>query len=810
MRTDRRERELFDRFYAEVRVIRARLFEELCRTRPDISGPELLASAQAILDRVLFIAFAEDRGLAPSGTLERVYERRDRHDARPLWERMLAMFRGVHRRGGGLDLPGMSGARFRDLSALERLEVSDDACLALKAIGRRGFVGEVSVAALGCIFERSLADLSARKTEGIFYTPSFVSSFLVRETLGRVMADAWGRAQAGRSADTRGRLAALESYRNDLRSIRVLDPSCGGGALLVAAFDALAGEIERAGRDIVALGGPEANPLDRTRGVLKENLFGIDTNGASVEVAKLSLWLKAGERGEALPALDHTILRGNSVVSDAALDPWAFDWATGRLTSASAEVDEDEGASSMNARWREGFDVVLGNPPYVRHERFAAFKGHWRDTFRVFDGSADVFVYFIERGLRLLKPGGRLGFIVSNKWLRAAYAGELRAFIARECTVERLVDFGHAPIFPGADAFPCIITARKAEPPPDHAVKVTLYPREALDEGQLAQRVEASHAPVAQRTLGRAAWTLEPPGVRALFDKLRKNGAPLSEYAEIKPYYGIKTGCNEAFLVDQATKERLCREDPRSAEILKKYLRGQDLARWSPEWANLWLILLKSSGDHRWPWSRSATEDAAARVFAQTYPALYGHLRPLEGKLRSRADRGRFWWELRSCAYYESFERAKLIYPDILWQSSFCLSPAATYTNNTAYLLPTDDLWLLCCLNSPVIWSYLWGTAQHAKDEALRMFSESVATIPIAAPSPRSHDTALKAAAQIITRTRSVQRASADAPGILEMKAKIIELERAVASSVHAAYGLNEADLALLRQTSPPRAPPGL
>ena len=260
--------------------------------------------------------------------------------------------------------------------------------------------------------------------------------------------------------------------------------------------------------------------------------------------------------------------------------------------------------SALDARWCEGFDVVLGNPPYVRHELLAPYKDHWRSRFRAFDGSADLFVYFFERGAQLLKPDGRMGFIVSNKWLRSGYAEKLRALLGSEYTVETLVDFGHAPIFPDADAFPCIITLRKKKPAPDHAVQVTLYPREELGKELLASYIEAHHFPLPQARLGGAGWTLEAQDVQALLEKLRGQGTPLCEYASIKPYYGLKTGCNEAFLIDQATKERLCQADPHSAEILKKYLRGQDVARWSPEWAGLWIVLLRSSSDSNWPWSR--------------------------------------------------------------------------------------------------------------------------------------------------------------------------------------------------------------
>src|SRR5262249_30465823 len=149
------------------------------------------------------------------------------------------------------------------------------------------------------------------------------------------------------------------------------------------------------------------------------------------------------------------------------------------------------------------------------------------------------------------------------------------------------------------------------------------------------------------------------PDAEALMEKIRRAGIPLSEFIGRTPYRGILTGLNEAFLIDTATKERLVKEDPKCAEIMKPYLRGQDIKRWSREWAGLWMILLKSSENQKWAWSQSG--ENAEKVFAQSFPSLHGHLKPLEEQLRKREDQGRYWWELRSCVYYEAIERPKIV-----------------------------------------------------------------------------------------------------------------------------------------------------
>ena len=272
--SERTEREVTTKLYAEYRGIRSRLFDELQRRHSNIPSGDLLAYAQTILDRVLFLAFAEDRQLLPAGTIARAYEHRDPYNPRPIWQNFVAVFKAVDKGSAQLGIPAYNGGLFREVAELEGLEISDELCGAFNELGAYDFGEDVSVDVLGHIFEQSITDLeelrreasqqsgpvqanasvgtqkapSKRQVEGIFYTPPFVTGFLVRETLGFVIADAWERAQAGRGATKKDRIAAWEAYQNELRKIRVLDPACGSGAFLIAAFDALAQEFDRANR----------------------------------------------------------------------------------------------------------------------------------------------------------------------------------------------------------------------------------------------------------------------------------------------------------------------------------------------------------------------------------------------------------------------------------------------------------------------------------------------------------------------------------------------------------------------------------
>ncbi len=307
-----------------------------------------------------------------------------------------------------------------------------------------------------------------------------------------------------------------------------------------------------------------------------------------------------------------------------------------------------------------GFEVVVGNPPYVRQELLGSLKPYLAHRFRAYHGVADLYVYFFERGLELLRPGGRLSFVVTNKWLRAGYAEPLRRLLAEHAWLETLVDLGHAKeIFPEADVFPSIVVLAKPQPEaPPPVPRVSVISRDEVRLDDLGRQVEEGGFDVPRERLGGGPWVLEPAGVEALMAKIRARGVPLLEYAGVKPYYGIKTGLNEAFLVDTATRDRLVAEDGRSAEILKPYLRGQDVRRWRAEWVGLWMILLKSSDDHQWPWSSLAGAEAE-NAFAASFPALHGHLSGWRERLVERWDQGCFWWELRKCSYYAAFSQAK-------------------------------------------------------------------------------------------------------------------------------------------------------
>ena len=380
-----------------------------------------------------------------------------------------------------------------------------------------------------------------------------------------------------------------------------------------------------------------------------------------------------------------------------------------------------------------GFDAVIGNPPYVRQEMISAIKPALQRGFASYAGTADLYVYFYEQGLKLLRPGGRMAYVVTNKWLKAGYAEGLRRMFADNAWVEFMADFGHAKrFFPDADVFPCVIAVRKPDPAiaaPDE-FDLSVIPRDDVPQEKLSEAVTAASYRARRDTLTAEPWTLEPPDVAALLAKIRATGVPLAEYAGVKPLYGIKTGFNEAFLIDTSTKERLIRDDPRAAEIIKPYLRGEDIERWTPDWTGLWMIFARRG------------------IAIEDYPSILAHLEKFKGKLDpkpldwrptkecsewdGRKAGSYAWYEVQDAVdYFQAFDRPKLIIKMMAYHPRISVDDGRYLTNNAAVILPTADRWIHTVVQSPAQWLYQYKVFPHKKDETVAMDIPFLNTISI-------------------------------------------------------------------------------
>ena len=363
------------------------------------------------------------------------------------------------------------------------------------------------------------------------------------------------------------------------------------------------------------------------------------------------------------------------------------------------------------------FDLVIGNPPYVRQEAIKdqkpAFEKHYGGKEKgvptgAYAGTADLFVYFIQRGVELLNPGGAFAYITSNKWYRAKYGTNLRGWMNRQTELRRIVDFGDAEVF-DAIAYPTIIIATRRDAPvqqPDanDRLRVMNWPQDLTrdDIPGFPKLVDEIGFDMPQKSLQAEGWQLEPQARRGLLERIRAAGMPLGQYVEGRFYRGILTGFNDAFVIDGPTKDRLIAEHASSAEIIKPFLRGRDIKRWRVEPQDLWLIRIESSENVKHPWTGLPDEEAEA-AFAKALPAIHGFMSAYRKELVKRYDQGKYFWELRSCAYWQEFEQPKIVVPAISDQPNAAFDTGQHYTNNKATIFVTNSPWLvLATLNSPV------------------------------------------------------------------------------------------------------------
>ncbi|PKN71473.1 MAG: restriction endonuclease [Deltaproteobacteria bacterium HGW-Deltaproteobacteria-12] len=598
-----------------------------------------------------------------------------------------------------------------------------------------------------------------------------------------------------------------------LSSVKVCDPAIGSGAFPVGMMS----EIVRA-RGVLNnfIRDDSRSPYHFKRQCIEKSLYGVDIDPGAVEIAKLRLWLSLVvdendiKQIKPLPNLDYKIVCGNSLIgfpegwdSDVTkeiealkhehfsetnpakknalkskIDSKISDRYKNSLKTFGYQIDLDfRTAFSEVFHEKNGFDVVIANPPYVRQEAIKAFKPDLAKAFpKFYCGTADLYTYFYQRGIDLLRSGAHLCYIAPNKFMRASYGKNTRRLLAKEVTPRQVIDFGDLPIF-DATTYPSIILVQKNR-----------LPSTAMGEGRGGGDVlTATFTDIAQientektikeigfhlspDDLKEEGWTLERPEILALMDKLRKAGMPLGEYVQGRFYRGILTGLNEAFVIDEATRAQLIAEDPQSAELIKPWLRGRDIKKWKAEWAGLYLLYI--------PW----------HFDIKKYPAVLKHLRQFKNKLENRneSERDRYeWYALQRYAadYYKEFSKPKITWGNLATEPKFAFDTSNSYIGAPANIIPTSNLCLLAILNSPI--SKWWISLQAATRSGgfLEYKPMYVGEIPIPEVADEEKKTIINCIEKILS--------DPDIPNVAKLEAKIDQM-------VYKLYGLTPDEIAIV------------
>jgi adenine-specific DNA-methyltransferase len=445
------------------------------------------------------------------------------------------------------------------------------------------------------------------------------------------------------------------------------------------------------------------------RDILRSCIYGVDIDAQAVEVTKMSLSLKALENTThyevhnevtlfhvcVLPPLEENVKCGNSLVGTDFYnekDLSLFSMESLRKLNAFDWTNEFPELSAGNGRDRsKGFDCVIGNPPYVRQEILGEeFKKYAQTKYKSYAGTADLYVYFMEKSLHLLNSDGIYSIIVANKWMRANYGEPLRKFI-KEKRIFEIIDFGDLPVFKGATTYPCIIKINNNKAENFQACMI-----KSLEFASLNEEVKKYSYDVNVKSLDDKGWSLSNNKESALLDKIKKAGIPLGEYVEGKIYRGVLTGLNEAFVIDEETKNRLIKEDSKSEEVIKPFLEGKDIKRYVSLTNRKWLILFTKG------FTNQKKEENKKYKIESEYPAIFNYLKQFQKKAEARYDQGDYWWELRACDYYNEFEKEKIIIPAIVQNGSYAYDTQGIYSNDKTSIIPCNDKYLLAILNSKV------------------------------------------------------------------------------------------------------------
>jgi len=766
-------------FLNTIETWRADLARNLALRNPKLSQRELNFAVQRIIDRVIFLRICEGRGIENHGRLQALA------NGERIYPRLCQLFEEADAR--------YNSGLFHFRREKDRHEAPDELTLGLalddkllRDIFRSLYYPSPYVFSrlradiLGHVYEQFLGKVirlteghhavveekpEVKKAGGVYYTPTYIVDYIVENTVGKLL--------EGKTPKQASKL-------------KILDPACGSGSFLLGAYEYLLKwhlnfyttnepakwakgakpsivqivqpSDEESGTPVQGELGKPIPKIDNWRltiserkRILLDNIFGVDIDSQAVETTKLSLLLKVleGETQQslqpvlsifherALPDLGDNIKCGNSLIGSDFYQQQRLNLLTEdeRYRINVFDWDGKDGFPEIMANG--GFDAIIGNPPYVRQESISTSKEYFQSRYESFDGMADLYTYFMEKGVKLLRGGGLFSIIVSSSFLRATYADALRSTLKKHGAILRIVDFGGLAVFANAkDTYVCIPTLSKGGPQRTVEIcKVT-----SLKPDKVKEELEKVSFLIPSERLSSETWALKSDEESAVFAKILQKGNPLGSYVHRKMFYGIKTGFNEAFEISREQAAAFRRPSSNCMPLIKPFLGGQNIRRYQINGNDRYLIVVPAGWTQKQmreanPAPADYSEKQAWEWFSRQHPVLAGHLSAFSQPLRKREDQGDYWWELRPCDYYHYFDLPKIVFPDICKGPRFHVDVTGLYLANTAYCLGTGDRYLLGILNSKLFWfsisniSIPFGT--RAGDYRYRLIYQYMEKVPI-------------------------------------------------------------------------------
>lgn len=713
------EDQITQQLYKDYSAFKREVFADILKNNTTDETPKeqillLFKKTQKLLDRLLFIFFAEDCELLPPNMILQIigeWEQLKALDAyTPLYDRIKKYFGYLDAGNESKNIFAYNGGLFKPDEELDRLAISDEVLARFtRKLSEYDYASEVDVNILGHIFENSLSEIeevtaqinageaptvSKRKRDGVFYTPQYITKYIVENTVGRLCAEKKAElgideeeyfADKNRQMATKKRLLdKLDAYREWLKGITICDPACGSGAFLNAALHFLIDEHKLLDEMDAKVRGAGLVFPDVENYILEENLYGVDINEESVEIARLALWLRTAKKCRKLSSLNNNIKCGNSLISNPEIGgDKAFNWQ----------------AEFPQVFAKGGFDIVIGNPPYVHLESINETSVALAQTgqYKTYNKRGDLYCIFVEKGFQIAKEHAYVSYIMPNKWMQAGYGKELREFMLSR-NLNRLIDFGDLQIFEGATTYPCIFVAKNDSE--ESTMKVSVLKQDKVTN--FNQMVRDTEEIFALSEFTSDTWVISSKKEKEFLETLSKQYKSLSSIVE-GAYRGVLSGLSEAFLISEEVYQRIISADAKAVQVIKPFLQGRDISAYTNAQAKSYLILFEK-GFTSTKYGSNLDEPTAWSYIVRDFPSIAQWLEPFAEKGRKRTDKGEYWWELRACDYYAQFEVPKIIYQVFQIKPCFLLDESGLYCNNSVWFIPTNNKALLAILNSRMGW----------------------------------------------------------------------------------------------------------
>ncbi|MCV6608620.1 MAG: N-6 DNA methylase [Campylobacterales bacterium] len=615
--------------YKDFSDFRLKLFDNIVKNNTTHTPKDLLRLTQKLCDRIIFILFAEDRELLRANTIKEI---REKHKSdvfeHSLYDYYKIYFDSVNQGNQKLGIPKYNGGLFAKDEILDSLVIDDD-FLDTKAqkLSDYDFASEVSVNILGHIFEQSLTDLeeltakledkefdnkkTKRKKDGVFYTPEYITKYIVENTLGKLCAEKKEELKIPTEIEIKNPKKLLKKekdlkekildYRAWLKDLKILDPACGSGAFLNQALDFLIKEHTTV-RDLLLPFQDLTIGYEIEKEILENNLYGVDINEDATEIAKLSLWLRTAYKGRELTKLADKIKTGNSLIDDKTVAENAFIW-------------EEEFPEVFE---KGGFDVVIGNPPYLggRDWKNKETEEFFINKYKVAEYQFDMYLLFWELGINLLKKEQLISYITPNTWLNNQKNSKLRELILTETNILSLVDYSQIDVFEDATVLTTIATLKKS----NEKTKTAIY--QPINEIlKIVNEVE-------QNTWINNDYFIininlsENDG--KILNKIEKSSSSLDTFGAVK--FGVKIYQKGKGVPKQESyfsKEKIFESSTKVDETYRKYITGKDIERYYHQWNNTWLKYGKNLAEPRYPELFEGSKILVRRIVGETLVATF-------------------------------------------------------------------------------------------------------------------------------------------------------------------------------------------